>query len=103
MNTASDFKAFKKVVQYGFNNLKRAFGDVKVIDTVQVTTLSGKECLYYSCAYPLKLKGGINVQVRSKYYMVPKRKYFISINLIDDASGKDCAELYDRLLKTIEL
>lgn len=103
LNNASDFEGFKKVIRFGFDNLKRALGDVQAIDTIQVVTLSGKECLYYSCSYSIKLKGDISVEVRSKYYMVPKGKYFISINLIDDDSGKNCSELYDGLLKSLEL
>ena len=102
-NPTEDFNEFKKIMITSTDNLKTIVDDFKFIDNFTNIVLSGKECLYYSCSYSLKRKDADKINVRTKYYMIPKGKYFVSISLMDNQTTDDCSKLFDEVIKSLQL
>ena len=73
------------------------------IDNFNDLNISRFPCLFYSCRYALTLANGDSVKVRTHYYMIPKGAYFISISLMDNETNENCTEVFDKLIRRLQL
>ena len=83
--------------------VKTVVKNFEFIENFKEVNVSGFPSLYYNCRYSLTLANGVNMKVRTRYYMIPKGAYFISISLIDNETNEDCSQVWDKFIKSLQL
>lgn len=103
LNPSSNFEEFQQIMEESTHNMKTILNDFVMTDSIKEIKISNRRCLYYCFDYSLQSKNAGKIQVRAKYYMIPKGEYFISISLMDNRIDDDCSALYSHLIRTLEL
>ncbi|MDB5248070.1 MAG: hypothetical protein JWQ40_2464 [Segetibacter sp.] len=102
-NPTSNYSDFKQVMIESTNRVKTVVRNFEFIDNFKEVKVSEYAALFYSCRYSFSLASGDTMKVRSRYYMIPKDKYFISISLMDNETNENSSQLYNQLMNSLEL
>jgi hypothetical protein len=102
-NPTTDFSDFKEMMTNSVDRMKTVFQHFEMIDSFKEIKLSAFNSLFCSFRYSVSLANGDTMKVRSKYYMIPKDKYFISISLMDNETNEDCSNVFDPMINSLAL
>ena len=101
-NPTDNFADFKSVMIASTDQLKTILDSFRVIDDYKEIQLSHQQSLSFSCRYLLKIPGAKPIAVRTRFYNIPKGKYFVSLSFMDDETD-DCSALFDQVINTLQL
>ena len=96
------FGEFKEIMIASAERLKATLANFQFIEQVQQVSVGGSPSVYYSSTYSLALNDERKMKVRTRSYMIPREKYFISITLMDNESREDNSKIYDELIKSFQ-
>ncbi len=102
-NPAADMGEFKEMMTESTNRAKTVVKNFEFIDDFKEITISGIPSLFYSCRYSLTLADGEQMNIRARYYMIPKNGHFISISLMDNEDNENCSLVFDQFISALEL
>ena len=102
-NPTSNMSDFKQVMVASTNRVKTVVKDFEFIDNFKEVDISNYPGLFYSCRYSFTLANSDTMKVRTRYYMIPKGIYFISISLMDNETSENCSEVFDQFLANLQL
>lgn len=102
-NPAKTDAEFKQMQIEGTNRVKTVVQNFEYIQDFTDLKLSEYNSLFYSCRYSFSLSNGESMNVRTRYYMIPKGEYYISISFMDNETDENNSELFDQLLNSLEL
>jgi hypothetical protein len=102
-NPTTNMSDFKQVMNESTNRVKTVVKNFEFVDNLKEKNVSGFPCLFYSCRYSLTLANGDNMEVRTRYYMIPKGAYFVSISLMDNETNENCLQTFDKFISSLQL
>lgn len=102
-NPTTTFSDFKQMLIASTERVKTVVQNFEFIDSYKDVKISSYPSLFYSCRYSFGLVSGEIMKVRNRYFMIPKGKYFISINFIDNETNEDNTEIYNHLIQSLQL
>jgi len=102
-NPTTNMSDFKQVMSASTDRVKTVVKNFEFIESFKEINVSNFPSLYYNCRYSLTLANGDNMKVRTRYYMIPKGTYFISISLMDNETNEDCTKTLDGFIKSLQL
>jgi hypothetical protein len=102
-NPTTNMSDFKQVILASIDRIKTVVKNFEFIENSKEVTVSGFPSLYNSFRYSLTLANGDNINVRTRYYMIPKGAVFISISLMDNETNDDCTKAFDNFINSLQL
>ncbi len=102
-NPTANMSDFKQVMIASTDRVKTVVKNFEFVENFKEVNISSFPSLYYNCRYSLTLANGDNMKVRTRYYMILKGKYFISISLMDNETNEDCSNVLDKFMKSLQL
>lgn len=71
------------------------------IDRPQIREVGGKKAFYFSASFTVK-QGLTKRKTKSRTYAILMDGYFFQLNFTDQYGKRDCSELFDQLIETVE-
>jgi hypothetical protein len=102
-NPTTSMSDFKQVMTTSTDRVKTVVKNFEFIENFKEIYVSNIPALYYNCRYSFTLANGENMKVRTRYYMIPKGAYFISISLMDNETNEDCSKVLDKFISGLQL
>lgn len=102
-NPTSNDQEFKKAMIESTDRIKTVVQNFTFINNFKELKIDNYNSLFYSCRYSLTSATGEIMNIRTRYYMIPKGSYFISISLMDNETNEDNSRVFDEIIKSIQL
>jgi hypothetical protein len=83
--------------------VKTVVKNFEFIENFKNVNVSGFPSLYYNSRYSLTLANGDDMKVRTRYYMIPKGTYFITVSLMDNETTEDCTPILEKFINSFQL
>lgn len=101
-NQTDNINDFKTVIEKSTENVKKALTNFRFINPPVITEIAKQKAVQFSAQFTLK-NGGVDYEIISKTYYIPKKGYFISLNFIEEVGKEDNQLLFETLIKCIQL
>lgn len=103
INPTSSMEEFKQVMVASTDRMKKVLKNFEFIENFIEVSVSGFQALYYNSRYSLLLADGDIINVRNRYYMIPKGDFFITVSLMDNETNEDCTKVMNTFMKDLQL
>ena len=103
LNPTRNFEEFKNSMIQSANSFKQYFSDFKFETGPKVIEVDGINSIYFVGNFTMTTQNGEAMKVRSRTYAIPKGDYFFQLNFTDGIVKEDNSDLFDNLIKTVEI
>ena len=101
-NQTDNINDFKTVIEKSTENTKKALTNFRFIIHPEITEIAKHKVVRFSVQFKVK-NGGVDYEIMSRTYYIPKKGYFISLNFIEEVGNEDNRLLFEELIKSIQL
>lgn len=101
-NQTDNIKDFLTVIEKSTESTKKALTNFRFINHPTIVEISKHKVVQFSVQFSLK-NGGVDYEIISKSYYIPKKGHFISLNFIEEIGKEDNQLLFEELIKSIQL
>ncbi|WP_310379413.1 hypothetical protein [Flavobacterium sp.] len=102
INQTNNINDFKAVIEKSTENVKKALTNFRFINQPVITEIAKQKAVQFSAQFTLK-NGGIDYEIISSTYYIPKKGCFISLNFIEELGKEDNQLLFEELIKSLQL
>ena len=101
-NQTDNINDFKTVIETSIENAEKALSNFRFINHPTITNISKHKAVQFVVQFTLK-NGGVDYEIISRTYYVPRKGCFISLNFIEEVEKEDNQPLFEEFIKSIQL
>jgi hypothetical protein len=93
---------FKEIIDLSTKSLIKYFPDLTILEESKFIKINNIRCLKTEATYSAKIKDLETTKLHCIYITIPRKGYFITINLIDLADDTN-AEIYKKVIESLDI